>query len=80
MRKEDPITFGSFCLDIVNERLCREDEEVHLHPKAFAVLRYLIEHSGRLVTRNALLETVWAGLHVTDAVLTESMKEIRKVS
>ncbi len=78
MRKEKRIVFDPFCLDVADERLCRGKEEIHLHPKAFAVLRCLTEDSGGLVTRNALLEKVWTGYHVTDAVLTESVKEIRK--
>lgn len=78
MREEGRVVFGLFCLDLADERLCRGKEAVRLHPKAFAVLRCLIEHSGRLVTKDALLQKVWAGLHITDAVLTESIREIRK--
>ncbi|MGH7829506.1 MAG: winged helix-turn-helix domain-containing protein, partial [Candidatus Binatia bacterium] len=78
MREERRIIFDSYCLDVANERLCHGKESVRLHPKAFALLRCLIEHSSRLVTRDTLLEKVWAGLHVTDAVLTESIREIRK--
>ena len=37
------------------------NERLLLPPKAYAVLRYLVEHAGRLVTEAELLETVRAG-------------------
>ena len=78
MQEERQIVFDPFNLDVANERLCRGREEIRLHPKAFSVLRCLTKHSGRLVTKDALLEKVWPEVHVTDAVLTESIREIRK--
>ena len=72
------IIFIPFCLDLADERLYRGKESIHLHPKAFAVLRCLTEHSGTLVAKPKLMEAVWPGLFVTEAVLTESIREIRK--
>jgi DNA-binding winged helix-turn-helix (wHTH) protein len=52
--------FPSFQLDTVNQCLWRGDgaaqERVLLAPKAFDVLRYLIEHPGRLVRHNDVAE------------------------
>jgi class 3 adenylate cyclase/DNA-binding winged helix-turn-helix (wHTH) protein len=78
MRLQRQIVFDPFSLDLANERLCRGKQEIRLHPKAFAVLRYLIERPRGLVTKDTLLEKVWPGLHVTEGVLTESIREIRK--
>lgn len=72
------IVFAPFRLDLADERLFRGKEVFRLHPKAFAVLRCLTESAGGLVTKHTLMETVWPGLHVTDAVLTESIRELRK--
>jgi two-component system response regulator RegX3 len=36
-----------------------EGREVELRPKEFALLELLLVERGRLVTRSALLETVW---------------------
>jgi hypothetical protein len=52
--------FPPFRLDIVNECLWRSseagaDERILLTPKGFEVLRYLVEHAGRLVTHRELL-------------------------
>jgi DNA-binding response OmpR family regulator len=59
------IGFHPFRLDIVNQCLWRRrdngDERLLLPPKAYAVLRYLVERAGRLVTEAELLETMRAG-------------------
>ena len=78
MAAKKQIIFAPFRLDFADERLFRGDDEVHLHPKAFSVLKCLTEHSGTLVTKYNLIETVWPGLHVSDAVLTVSIRELRK--
>ena len=41
------------------------------------MLRYLVAHAGRLVTKAELREHVWGGTHVTDTVLRVSVQEIR---
>src|SRR6266699_7123908 len=62
------LTFGPFRLD-VDGRLWRGAYGVALRPRAVAVLRYLVEHPGRLVTKAELLQQVWGDTHVTDTVL-----------
>ena len=49
------LTFGGFSLDLANEQLVCDGEVVALTPKAFAVLRRLLEDGGQLVTKEALL-------------------------
>ena len=48
-----------------------------LRPRSLAVLQYLVEHPGCLVTKAELRQQVWAGTHVTDIVLRVSIREIR---
>ena len=48
-------SFEPFRLDVTNQCLWRGDTRVPLMPKPFAVLRYLVEHPGRLVTHDQLL-------------------------
>ena len=55
-----------------------DDEVVALTPKAFAVLRRLVEDGGQLVTKEELLRAGWANTHVTDGVLKVSILEIRR--
>ena len=49
-----------------------------MRPKAFAVLKLLVEHSGQLVTKKKLLETVWPETYVGDAVLKASIRQLRE--
>jgi pimeloyl-ACP methyl ester carboxylesterase len=72
------LTFGAFCLDRVSGQLYRDGAAVPLTPKAFAVLQFLATHPGRLVSKQDLLETVWPGVFVGDAVLKVSIREIRR--
>ncbi len=72
------ILFGPFRLDPSTERLWRGEQEVTLRAKSMAVLRYLAEHPQRVVTKEELLKTVWAGTYVTKTVLKVCVREIRE--
>src|SRR5713101_4038434 len=49
-----------------------------LTPRAFAVLRHLVEHRGRLITKDELLTTVWRDAIVSDAALASCIRDLRK--
>src|SRR5262245_65282453 len=72
-------SFQAFRLDEVNQCLWRGDTRVTLMPKPFAVLRYLVEHAGRLVTPDELLTAIWAETYVQPEVLRRYILEIRRV-
>jgi DNA-binding winged helix-turn-helix (wHTH) protein/tetratricopeptide (TPR) repeat protein len=70
--------FPPFGLDAVNQCLWRDDVRVPLMPKPFAVLQYLVDHSGRLVTHDELLSALWPDTHVQPEVLRRYVLEIRR--
>jgi predicted ATPase len=72
------IDFPPFRLDPADERLWRGDAPVHLRPKSFRVLRYLVERPGHLVTTNELLDAVWPGVAVSGETLTQVIAELRR--
>ena len=78
MQRAPEVCFRAFRLDAANERLWRGTRKVLLRPKTFAVLRYLIEHAGRLVTKDELLDAVWPGTAVSDVVPIVCIRELRK--
>jgi DNA-binding winged helix-turn-helix (wHTH) protein/tetratricopeptide (TPR) repeat protein len=78
VRASRALRFPPFRLDPDNATLWRDTTEVRLTPKAFAVLHCLVERHGRLVTKDELLERVWPGTAVGDAVLKVCVREIRK--
>src|SRR6266478_2839695 len=70
--------FHSFRLDIVNHCLWRGEDRVLLTPKAFDVLRYLVEHSDRLVAQDEILEALWPETYVNPEVIKKYILGIRK--
>jgi predicted ATPase/DNA-binding winged helix-turn-helix (wHTH) protein len=77
MESAQHLTFGPFRLDVMQNRLWRGDQVLSLRPRSLALLRYLVEHPGRLATKAELRQHVWAGTHVTDTVLRVCVQEIR---
>src|SRR5262245_11699461 len=71
--------FHSFRLDTTNQCLWRDDERVPLAPKAFDLLRYLVEHADKLVTQEEILEALWIDTHVNPEVVKKYILGIRKV-
>ncbi len=78
MRTPHALHFAPFRLELASEQLWRGAEALRLTPKAWAVLRYLVEHAGQLVTKEALIDTVWADIHVSDAALAVCIHELRR--
>jgi adenylate cyclase len=69
--------FGGFTLDLSRGSLEDERGKIELRPKSFDVLRYLVEHPDRLISKDELLEAVWPNVHVTEDSLTRCVSEVR---
>jgi len=78
MELEHQMAFGPFRLETPPGRLWRGDQVIPLRPRSLAMLRYLVAHPGRLVTKDEVQQHVWAGTHVSDSVLRVSVREIRQ--
>lgn len=72
------LRFGTFTLDL--DRLCLQSPagQVDLRRKSFEVLRYLIQHAGRVVTKDEVMSAVWPDVTVGDESLTQCIWEIRR--
>ena len=71
--------FGGFTLDVVRGALLASGgAEVALRPKAFALLRRLVENAGRLINRDEIMAAIWPGVIVTDDSVAQLVKEIRR--
>jgi AAA ATPase domain len=78
MEQKHPLAFGPFHFDGTQGSLWQGAQPIALRPQSLAMLRYLVAHPGRLVTKAELRQHVWAGTHVTDTVLRVSVHEIRQ--
>jgi DNA-binding winged helix-turn-helix (wHTH) protein len=61
-----------------NESAWCGERRLQLTPKVFAVLRHLVEHPQRLITKDDLLATVWRDAIVSDAALASCIRDLRK--
>ncbi len=55
----DQLTYGDVVMDLAAHRVTRQGRPVHLRPTEFRLLRFLIEHPGRVFSREQLLNAVW---------------------
>ena len=72
------LRFDRYVLDLHRGCLLLDGSEIALRPKTFAVLRYLTENSGRLVSKDELFAAVWPNLAITDDALVQSIGELRR--
>lgn len=70
-------SFNGFTLDTARGCLMRGREEVRLRPKSYSALIYLLENSGRLVSKDELVLALWPDTAVTDNSLVHCIKEVR---
>jgi DNA-binding winged helix-turn-helix (wHTH) protein len=70
--------FDDFFIDAANRQLWREGELVPLNSKYFDVLLLLVSECGQLVEKQRIFEEIWKSVFVTDAALTQCIKDIRK--
>jgi len=56
---DDRITVGDIIIDRVAHRVKRDGKEIHLGPTEFRLLDYLMQHPGRVFSREQLLDAVW---------------------
>lgn len=77
LRRDSPVSFGTFVLDPADGRLVGAVGPVHLGRKAFRVLEALVGRPGRLLTKEDLFQTAWDGVAVSESVLTTVIKELR---
>jgi adenylate cyclase len=72
------LSFDRYVLDLSRGCLLLDNREVFLRPKTFAVLKFLVENSGRLVSKDDIFAAVWPNLAVTDDTLVQSIGELRR--
>jgi two-component system, OmpR family, phosphate regulon response regulator PhoB len=56
---EDKVTCGDIVIDRAAHRVKRAGQEIHLGPTEFRLLDYLMQHPGRVFSREQLLDAVW---------------------
>jgi len=71
-------TFGDYELDDALYELRRRGRVLPLEPKVFDVLRHLVQHRERVVSKTELLDALWAEEVVSDSVLPRCIAAARR--
>jgi two-component system KDP operon response regulator KdpE len=70
---------GALSVDLLNRHVRLGDSEVHLSPKEYSLLRFLVGHAGKVVTHRQLLQEVWGPAHLEDVqYLRVLMRQLRQ--
>ena len=54
-----PVAYGPITIDVDRHHVTLNGEEVRLTAKEFLLLHYLVQHKGRVLSRDLLLSDVW---------------------
>ncbi len=76
---EQKLEFAGIHMDIATHKVTRNGSEVHLSPTEFGLLRYLMEHPGRVFSREQLLDSVWGhDIYVELRTVDVHIRRLRK--
>lgn len=70
--------FGPFRLDLSERLLLRDGKAVPLAPKVFETLVILVENSGRIMEKDALISRLWPDSFVEESSLAQNIFQLRK--
>ncbi len=72
------LLFAGFVLDPDRRELARAAEEIAIAPQVFDLLVYLVKNRDRVVSKDELLDAVWAGRIVSESTLASHINAARK--
>ena len=85
MRRARPATdaehlsFSDVVMDLTTHRVQRAGRSLHLGPTEFRLLRHLMEHPGRVYSREQLLDAVWGrDVYVESRTVDVHIRRLRK--
>ena len=78
-RRRDRCNIDDLVMDLAAHRVRRDGREVHLGPTEFRLLRHLMEHQGRVFSREQLLDVVWGrDVYVEPRTVDVHIRRLRK--
>ena len=76
---EKIMSFADVKMDVSGHKVTRGGNEVHLSPTEFSLLRYMMEHPGRVFSREQLLDAVWGhDIYVELRTVDVHVRRLRK--
>ncbi|MGH6932844.1 MAG: phosphate regulon transcriptional regulator PhoB [Dongiaceae bacterium] len=75
----ETLKFDDLIMDLTRHRVRRKDRDIHLGPTEFRLLRHLLEHQGRVFSREQLLDQVWGrDVYVEPRTVDVHVRRLRK--
>jgi two-component system phosphate regulon response regulator PhoB len=76
---EEVLRFADLAVDLVAHRVTRDGTPIHLGPTEFRLLRFLMQHPGRVFSREQLLDQVWGhDVYVEARTVDVHIRRLRK--
>jgi two-component system phosphate regulon response regulator PhoB len=76
---EDMLSFADVTMDLAAHRVTRDGRPIHLGPTEFRLLRFLMQHPGRVFSREQLLDRVWGhDVYVEQRTVDVHIRRLRK--
>jgi two-component system phosphate regulon response regulator PhoB len=76
---EEVLRYGDLAMDLVAHRVTRDGKPIHLGPTEFRLLRFLMQHPGRVFSREQLLDRVWGhDVYVEVRTVDVHIRRLRK--
>ncbi|BBK39868.1 DNA-binding response regulator [Allostella sp. ATCC 35155] len=76
---EEMLRFADLAMDLSGHRVTRDGRNVHLGPTEFRLLRFFLEHPGRVFSREQLLDAVWGrDVYVEPRTVDVHIRRLRK--
>lgn len=72
-------TFAGFRLDAKERMFFDGDQVLTVPPKVFDTLRYLVENSGRVLSKEKMMAEVWEGSFVEENNLAQNISQLRRL-
>ena len=70
---------GDVTMDLASYRVSRSGRSIHLGPTEYRLLRHFMEHPGRVLSRDHLLEAVWGrAVHIEQRTVDVHVRRLRQ--
>ncbi|MDA0703714.1 MAG: phosphate regulon transcriptional regulator PhoB [Proteobacteria bacterium] len=78
--QEEILRYSDIVMDLASHRVSRAERPIHLGPTEFRLLRYFMEHPGRVFSREQLLDAAWGrDVYVEPRTVDVHIRRLRKV-
>lgn len=76
---EERLALGDLAVDLASHRVTRAGQKIEIGPTEFRLLRFLLEHPGRVFSRAQLLDAVWGNAsEVEERTVDVHIRRLRK--